>query len=615
MLKIKITLLAVIFSLCGVISAHAQQVLGQTIRHLPPFEDPEIAAYMEKILYQMDAFHADSSIQYIGEALQKINPDKDREELYFLLSYRAEVLYYEGLFNEAMRDLDRCMLLAHNLNDSLLVANIYNLKGLLYENIEESEGALSQLSKALEYYPKEPAARYPITELHHIFGNMGSYLTKIQVYDTAHVCLQQSLELAKRAHAPRAIAVAQFSLGELALKTNQADAALRYFEAALVEALAATDYDVALDAYIGKAEASASLGDFVQAKKYITESNLHLGIYEAQIGMVTQRNHAKRTSQLYKQMNDLSAALFHLGEWRHFDSLIQSRNVQSALTTQAALLQSNANLELERLSLQQKEEELENFKFNQRILIASSALVILFLLFIYQAIRVRRRNEKRFAALELSKLQQEKIIAELQIREQVGRDMHDDLGAGLSALKLKSEMAIRTEKDSEKRNQLKTIADTAGELIDSMRQIIWSMNVDQTNLDDLVVYALSYARNYLSDNNIDLHIHADSVWPEIELSAQQRRNIFLIIKEALHNIVKHSGANQVEIRAKWMNGLELSIHDNGVGNASSETIVGNGMKNMCRRTTDLGGEIKFTVEKGMNIDIVFPLHGNKSSIV
>jgi len=604
------TVLAFFITLLSVADVNAQQTLGRTIEKLPPFSNPQLASYMEKILFQMDAFHADTSIQYIGEALQILDQENDKEELYYLLSYRAEVLYYEGLFNEAMRDLDRCLLLAEGLNDSLLVANIYNLKGLLYENIEESEGALSQLSKALNFYPSQPAARYPISELHHIYGNMGSYLTKIQQYDSANVCLLQSLALAKSANAPRAIAVAQYSLGELALKTNRAPLSLSYFEEALTEAMAATDYDVALDAYLGKAESAIALNDIELAKMIIQESNKHLNTFESEIGMVTRRNHAKRASRLFQKMNDLNMALYQLGQWHHFDSLIQSRNVQSALTTQAALMQSNSNLEIERLQLQRTSEELENFKFNQRVLLAVGALIISFFLFIYQSIRIRRRNEKRFAELEVSRLQQEKIIAELQIREQVGRDMHDDLGAGLSALKLKSEMAIRTEKDPEKKVQLKTIANTAGELIDSMRQIIWSMNIDQTNLEDLIVYTSSHTRRYMEENNLGLSLQLENQWPSIELSAQQRRNIFLMVKEALHNIVKHSKADHVTMSIKWVDGLLIAIEDNGTGFSDARSKSGNGLKNMTRRAEDLRGSIEFSSPKGVFIKIRIPFDTN-----
>jgi hypothetical protein len=67
------------------------------------------------------------------------------------------------------------------------------------------------------------------------------------------------------------------------------------------------------------------------------------------------------------------------------------------------------------------------------------------------------------------------------------------LGAGLSALKLRSEMALRVEQDPAKREHLRSLARTAGELIGSMRQIIWAMNADQTELADLVAYTTNHA--------------------------------------------------------------------------------------------------------------------------
>ena len=116
---------------------------------------------------------------------------------------------------------------------------------------------------------------------------------------------------------------------------------------------------------------------------------------------------------------------------------------------------------------------------------------------LYFGYRSRHRGKERLAELEVLRLQQERTIAELRIREEVGRDMHDDLGAGLSALKLKSEMALRKEQDPEKRELLSSLATTAGELIGNMRQIIWTMNADQGTLEDLVVYIGNYARTYL----------------------------------------------------------------------------------------------------------------------
>ena len=73
-------------------------------------------------------------------------------------------LYYEGLFNEAMRDLDVAETLAFRMNDSLLIANVFNMKGLLHENIQNGQLAIPFLEKALQWFPRDPRPRYPLTE-------------------------------------------------------------------------------------------------------------------------------------------------------------------------------------------------------------------------------------------------------------------------------------------------------------------------------------------------------------------------------------------------------------------------------------------------------------------
>lgn len=568
---------------------------------------------MQKILYQMDAFCADSAIMFINSALQLVDDHKDLEEEYYLLSYRAEVLYYEGLFNEAINDLDKCLLIALDLNDSLLISNVYNLKGLLHENIQDSQEALDFLVLALDYFPDNASARYPISELHHIYGNMGSYLTKLGQLDSAESFLIQSLKLATDVKALRAISVANSSLGQLALKQNLPDSALHYFQNSAKVAAEANDRDISLDAIVGAAQAAVALGDFNLAKRYIEKGQSHTSEFSNNIGLATKRNFARQASELYRKMGELDKSIDKLSEWHHMDSLISAGNTKSALRTQSALLKADSELQLERLALEQTAQDLKQAKFNQRILLLTSVLILAFLISVYLFYRNRQKQKLLLNQLELLRLQQEQTIAELRIREQVGRDMHDDLGAGLSALKLRSEMALRTEHDESKRKQMTDIASTARDLIDSMRQIIWSMNSDQSSLEDLIVYSTNYARTYLAENQIEFKLNADGNWPQINLSSEERRNIFLVIKEALHNIVKHAEANLVLLNLKFNKELEIEIVDDGKGISESNSS-GNGMKNMKKRVTDLNGQIKWENKSGATIQIQIPLKSNKSSI-
>jgi signal transduction histidine kinase len=188
----------------------------------------------------------------------------------------------------------------------------------------------------------------------------------------------------------------------------------------------------------------------------------------------------------------------------------------------------------------------------------------------------------------------EREQAVLAERMRIAEDMHDDMGAGLSALKLRSEMALRVEKDPLKREQLGSLARTAGELIGSMRQIIWTMNADQGTVADLIAYTTNYARQYCDQNGLNLAVATDGAAANDQLSAEQRRNIFLVVKESLHNMVKHAAAHKAALDMVFKKGeLEVRIADDGPGFphglGSSE---GNGLRNMRRRMEALGGTLE-----------------------
>jgi signal transduction histidine kinase len=202
----------------------------------------------------------------------------------------------------------------------------------------------------------------------------------------------------------------------------------------------------------------------------------------------------------------------------------------------------------------------------------------------------------------------------------IAGDMHDDLGAGLSGLKLRSEMAARSETDPAKRTYYVEMARQAGELIGSMRQIIWAMNSDQGSLEDLVAYATGYARNYLSENGLEAHITAEGPWPGLQLTTEQRRNLFLVLKEALHNVVKHAQAHRVRITIAWQpdgdhGTLEVTVADDGIGLSNGGAMAGNGSRNMRQRTVALGGTFEINTENGSTVKYAVPLAPtNKGSI-
>ncbi|MFN9325762.1 MAG: tetratricopeptide repeat protein, partial [Flavobacteriales bacterium] len=320
---------------------------------------------------------------------------------------------------------------------------------------------------------------------------------------------------------------------------------------------------------------------------------------------------------LYKQEGDLRKALaMHELYATMMDSLHNEKGREELLRAQIAFSYRQQALQ-DSLAYVAEREQAENARVlaevkasNQRKLLLAVLLGVLVIgASVMWTIIDRRRRKAEF----------EREQAILHERMRIASDMHDDLGAGLSGLKLRSEMALRVEKDPAKRQQLQSMAASAGELIGSMRQIIWTMGHDQSTLEDWVVYTTSYARTYCAENDLALLVTTDPTWPIVQLSVEQRRNLFLVLKEALHNVVKHAQASAVDLTITYRTDgdqgiLSMVVHDNGVG-FPDNVDGGNGLRNMRQRLQALGGTCHFTVDQGTRFGCIVPFHTpNKGSI-
>ncbi len=188
--------------------------------------------------------------------------------------------------------------------------------------------------------------------------------------------------------------------------------------------------------------------------------------------------------------------------------------------------------------------------------------------------------------------------------------MHDDLGAGLSSIRFISEKVKRDSISNVTKNDIDKILVSSSELIDKMNEIVWAMNEKNDTLGDLLFYIRSYAMEYCEENGIQCGIKLPENIPDIFVSGEIRRNVFLTIKESLHNVVKHSEASRVEIDFQSISGLFAMIRDNGKGIGSPEIrkgTGGNGLRNMRKRIESIGGSFKMYNRQGMVIEITVPL--------
>jgi len=191
-------------------------------------------------------------------------------------------------------------------------------------------------------------------------------------------------------------------------------------------------------------------------------------------------------------------------------------------------------------------------------------------------------------------------------RARISQDMHDDVGASLTRISMMSEMVRNmTDIREDARQWLGQISVTSREVTEEMDQIIWALNPKNDNLEGLASYIRRFAFEYLEPTPIECVFKFPEEMPEMALSVEVRRNVYLVVREALHNVVKHSGATRVDLILKVEdNGFKISIKDNGKGfDPEKLEFSGNGLVNMKKRMIDIGGEFVIRSEPGIGTEI------------
>jgi signal transduction histidine kinase len=192
-------------------------------------------------------------------------------------------------------------------------------------------------------------------------------------------------------------------------------------------------------------------------------------------------------------------------------------------------------------------------------------------------------------------------------RERIIADLHDDVGGGLSSIRMMSDLMAQDQKEPNTQSPVnfsKKISATAKEIALRMNTIIWSLNTENDTLQKFSEYVRHFGISFFEDSPIKFRFNLSGKLPvSKELTGVQRKNLFLIIKEALHNSLKHSGAGEAMVNFQMHNDqLLIEIADNGTGILNPNSF-GNGIKNMKKRVEEINATIHFSSGKGTQIQI------------
>ncbi len=230
---------------------------------------------------------------------------------------------------------------------------------------------------------------------------------------------------------------------------------------------------------------------------------------------------------------------------------------------------------------------------------------IIFMVLMYNRKQLLYLKEKQLKESEYQnqllqkELEKQKLIE--KERERISHDMHDDLGAGISALKLQAEFLKQRAGDEDLKSDIEELLKTSEEMNLSMREMLWSLNSGNDTLGSFMDYAKIYAQNFLKKTHIQITVENENVISETVVSTEQRRNLFLCLKEALNNAYKHSKSTQIKMLfAQKNNEFIMKVSDNGIG-IGAESSQGNGLRNMKRRMQEQNGTCEIKTENGTHI--------------
>lgn len=202
-------------------------------------------------------------------------------------------------------------------------------------------------------------------------------------------------------------------------------------------------------------------------------------------------------------------------------------------------------------------------------------------------------------------------------RIRISKDVHDDIGSGLSKISLLSQIANSKIKDNQALSgDISNISSISKELVDNMRDLIWLLNPENTTLDSLAARIREYSADYLDGMSVGVFFEFPESVPTMSISRNVQRNILLTVKEAINNSVKHARAGIVRIKLTIdKDVLSISISDNGKGfNINSISGRGNGLRNMRHRIETLGGNCDIASETNEGTVIHMSIPFNKITV-
>lgn len=544
------------------------------------------------------------------QGLQKALQDTSRQYRSICHFALAQSAKWQGKNKEAIEHFKQAapFMLTHPNRKKAAV--LYQNLGLIYETEKLYPQALAYFDRALKY---DQLANSTPQELAVDYGSIAAVHFKQKQLALALTYFYKMKSLLDPARDLQLLTNLYGNLGNLHKELARYDSSLYYYRTALQISRSSNNPLQQLHLLAGQAETYNELKQFAVAKALLDKA--HAMARQQQVGLSEFRNIYREYANAAIGLKDYKGAI----SW--YDKYMQTKDSLSTLEAKALLADYELKLRQaeagQKLGEKQRRiDQLEQARQRHRLWLLVAILGGLSLggglLFTYLYARQRQRtyestllaNERAHALAVV----QSEWQGQQNERLRIAKEMHDDLGASLTAIGLLSEV-VKTRMGTATTPEVEKISTISADMVSTMNEIIWSLNTRNDNLNGLIAYTRAYASEFIDNTTLTLQTQVQESPREITIRGADRRNVFLTVKEALHNVVKHAQATQVSLTIRPLTDqLLIEVGDNGRGFVGTDAMrLRNGLTNMQHRMSESGGTCEITSSpEGTRVKICYP---------
>jgi signal transduction histidine kinase len=488
----------------------------------------------------------DNCLKYTLLATQLQEKNKFRKQDATPYELIGKIKKSDGKPNEALAYFKKSLEIGLNGHEFRIAAISENNIGNTYDDLNEPKTALTHYQKGLEYAEK---CKYLLLQTD-LLTNIGRIYFQLKDYTTSEIYLKRNETLCKSLESKEALGSVYNDLGQLYLKQKKYKLAESYF---------------------------------IESKKLYYTIDTY-----SDIESITEN-----LASLYAETSDFQKAY------------LEEKESKAALDSafKATAKQQTQEL-LTKYETEAKEQQIrilgEEAKFNQVKLFAvatSSVLIILL------AVVLIGWNHNRAKIKQLENAQ--------RLRNTISADLHDEIGSTLSSISMLSEIVTFQQKNNQFNAEiLQQVSKEARMVIEKMDDIIWTINPENDEGYNLETRLKTFAIPLFESKDINFSFNFSDELETLKIEMEKRRDIYLILKEAINNAVKYSQSNLITIEGKLESAqLKFSVKDNGIGFDTNVSSNRNGLKNMQVRAKKIGGtlEIQSMSGQGTKIILCIPL--------